>query len=164
MAHTAPCYLLAARVGVGMLVRVLMTDSVITVSRDTTVRSAVKTMLEAGAGSVIVADQTAPVGIFTGTDALIVAYECDCPFSEITVEEGMTADIVTGEPDMTVREAARRLNEAGIEKLPIVQDMELVGIVTLNDIVREHTNLLKEAYGLDVRRRKWTFGDEGDDD
>lgn len=145
-----------------MLVRELMTDDVITVPRDTTVRTAVRTMLEERVGSVIVVEGEVPVGIFTGTDALGVAYECDCPFSAIGVEEGMSDDLVTGSPDMTVRSAARTLTEHGIEKLPIVADMELVGILTLNDIVREHATLLKEAYGLDVRRRKWTF--EGDDD
>jgi CBS domain-containing protein len=145
-----------------MLVRELMTDSVVEVTPDTTVRSAVKTMLGEGIGSVLVVEESVPVGIFTGTDALVVAYECDCPFSEIEVATGMTEDLVTGTPDMTVREAAKRLTEAGIEKLPIVQDMEVAGILTLNDIVREHTSLIKEAYGLDVRRRKWTF-DEDDD-
>lgn len=143
-----------------MLVRELMTDSVVAVTPDTTVRSAVKTMLGEGIGSVIVAEDSVPVGIFTGTDALLVAYECDCPFSEIAVAEGMTEDLVTGSPDMTVREAASRLTEAGIEKLPIVEDMELAGILTLNDIVHEHTTLIQEAYGHDVRRRKWTFDED----
>ncbi len=143
-----------------MLVRELMTQDVVTVTEEVTVRTAVRTMLEEQIGSVLVVDGDIPVGIFTATDALLVAYDCDCPFSEIQVTEGMTEDLLTGSPEMTVREAARRLTEAGIEKLPIVESMELVGILTLNDIGREHATLLKEAYGLDVRKRKWTFGDE----
>lgn len=142
-----------------MLVRELMTEDVVTVTGEATVRTAVRTMLEEQIGSVIVVEAGVPVGIFTATDALLVAYDCDCPFSEIDVAEGMTEDLLTGTPEMTVREAARQLTEAGIEKLPIVEDMELVGIITLNDIGREHATLLKEAYGLDVRKRKWTFED-----
>lgn len=145
-----------------MLVRELMTEDVVTVPREATVRTAVRTMLDEQIGSVIVLDEGVPVGIFTATDALLARYDCEYPFSEIQVPEGMTEDLITGSPEQTVREGARQLTEAGIEKLPISEDMELVGILTLNDIGREHATLLKEAYGLDVRKRQWTFEDTDD--
>lgn len=139
-----------------------MSEDVLTVPMDTTVREAVRTMLETDVGSVLVMEGTAPMGIFTGTDALVVGYECDCPFSTIPVTEGMSGDLVTGTPDMTVREAAETMTREGIKKLPIVEDFDVVGIVTLTDIVREHATLLKEAYGLNVRRRDWDFGSRED--
>lgn len=143
-----------------MLVHELMVEDVITVQRDTTVREAVATMLEAHVGSVIVEEDSIPVGIFTGTDALVAGYDCDCPFSDIAVERAMSDDLVTGSPDMTVRSAADTMSEAGVRKLPIVEEFDIVGIITYSDIVRAHSTLLKEASGFNVRRRKWSFEEE----
>lgn len=145
-----------------MLVRDLMVEDVISVSRDATVKDAVRTMLEERVGSVIVTEEELPVGIFTGSDALATGYDCDCPFSDISVERGMSEDLVTGDPDMTVRSAATEMSEAGVRKLPIVEDFEVVGIITFTDIVRAHATLIDEAYGLNVRRRKWSFEEEDD--
>lgn len=146
-----------------MLVRELMSTEVVTVDVDATVRTAVETMLAEGVGSVIVMDETVPVGIFTGSDAIRVGYECDCSYSTIPVTEGMSDDLVTGEPGMTVRDAAKKLTEAGIEKLPIVEDFEVVGIITLTDIVREHAVLLQEANRGAARKAKWGFTEEDED-
>ena len=143
-----------------MLVHELMVEDVITVDRETTVREAVATMLEAHVGSVIVEEDSIPVGIFTGTDALVAGYDCDCAFSDISVERAMSDDLVTGSPDMTVRSAADTMSEAGVRKLPIVEDFEIVGIITYSDIVSAHSTLLQEASGFNVRRRKWSFEEE----
>lgn len=140
-----------------MLVRELMTTDVVTVEAAASVRTAVRTMLEADVGCVLVMEESVPVGIFTKTDALVVGYECDCPFSTIDVTEGMSDDLVTGDPEMTVREAATRMTRETIKKLPIVEDFEVVGIITVTDIVSEHSALLEEALGLNVRRREWSF-------
>jgi CBS domain-containing protein len=47
----------------------------------------------------------------------------------------MTRDVDTVGPDTTVREAARLIHESGHNRLPVVQDGKLVGVVTRIDVL-----------------------------
>lgn len=53
-----------------------------------------------------------------------------------TVGESMTAPAITIGPFRSVHEAARLMTEHGINRLPVVRDDELIGIVTRSDLVR----------------------------
>mgnify|MGYP006286467453 FL=1 len=53
----------------------------------------------------------------------------------ITAKDIMTTDVVTVDPKTTVKEAANIMSEKGISGLPVVQNGELVGIVTENDLI-----------------------------
>ena len=50
-------------------------------------------------------------------------------------EDMMTRDPMTVAPDTTVREAARIIHESGHNRLPVVQDERLVGVVTRVDVL-----------------------------
>jgi CBS domain-containing protein len=47
----------------------------------------------------------------------------------------MTADPDTVTPDTTVQEAARRIHDTGHNRLPVVEDGRLVGVVTRIDVL-----------------------------
>ena len=51
-----------------------------------------------------------------------------------TVKEVATEDLITLDPDMTVKEASAKLSSLGIEGAPIVEEGRVMGIVTLSDI------------------------------
>jgi CBS domain-containing protein len=53
-----------------------------------------------------------------------------------TVEDVMTYDPVTITPEDTIREAAARMLEYQISGLPVVQNGEIVGIITESDIFK----------------------------
>lgn len=55
---------------------------------------------------------------------------------EHTVDEVMTHTLYSLAPDTDVREAARYMIEHGIHRLVVVEDSELMGIVTTTDVVR----------------------------
>jgi len=48
----------------------------------------------------------------------------------------MNTEVITTTPDASIREVARLLREHGISGLPIVDGVELVGIVTETDILK----------------------------
>jgi CBS domain-containing protein len=54
----------------------------------------------------------------------------------LKVEDAMTAPVVTISPYASVAEAARRMSDLGIKRLPVVRDGELIGIVSRTDLVR----------------------------
>lgn len=55
-----------------------------------------------------------------------------------SVQDVMTAKVITIRPDKTVREAAHLMHDKRIRRLPVVDDQgQVVGILTRGDIVRE---------------------------
>ena len=54
----------------------------------------------------------------------------------VKVRDAMTTPVVTISPYTSVAEAARRMSDLGVKRLPVVQDDKLVGIVSSTDLVR----------------------------
>lgn len=72
--------------------------------------------------------------------------------------EAMTAPAVTVESDSPVSEAARTMVSLGVNRLPVVEDGRLVGIVTRADLVRLFTRSDEEIardIRQDVIKRLW---------
>jgi CBS domain-containing protein len=57
----------------------------------------------------------------------------------LTAEKAMTSPAITAAPEATVAEAARLMSEHGVNRLPVVEEGRLVGIVTRADLVRAFT-------------------------
>src|SRR4051794_9484328 len=133
----------------------VMTDAVVTASPETTLKQVAELLLEHGiSGLPVVGPDGRVLGVVTEAD--IVSGEAGGTGSEgvlararafaaqtaavatpRTASEAMTSPPVTIRPDETVVEAARRIAERGVNRLPVVADDEhLVGIVTRADIVR----------------------------
>jgi CBS domain-containing protein len=75
-----------------------------------------------------------------------------------TAGEAMTAPAVTVETDSPVSEAARTMVSLGVNRLPVVEDGRLVGIVTRADLVRLFTRSDEEIardIRQDVVKRLW---------
>lgn len=75
-----------------------------------------------------------------------------------TAGEAMTSPAVTVAPDCPVAEAARTMVSLGVNRLPVVEDDALVGIVTRADLVRLFMRTdeeIERAVRDDVLRRLW---------
>jgi CBS domain-containing protein len=55
-----------------------------------------------------------------------------------TAGEAMTSPAITADPERPLSEAARRMDEHRINRLPVVEEGRLVGIVTRADVVRAY--------------------------
>lgn len=112
-----------------------MQTDVATVERSTPVATVVAQMAEEDVGSVVVVEDDAPVGIITDR-SIALGLETDPDIADRTAEDIHTGDTVTGDTDLSVFDALRRLEEEQIRRLPIVDDDgALAGIVTLDDIL-----------------------------
>jgi CBS domain-containing protein len=145
-----------------VLVSEVMTEDVVAVPVERTLGDAVALMLEHGIGSVIVTRDGDPAGIVTETDVLIAGHETGRPLAEIDLESAMSHPLVTIEPDATIRAAVERMRRSRIKKLPVVDGIEVVGILTQEDVVFAHPDLVREAVRHEERRAEWD--EEGEDD
>jgi CBS domain-containing protein len=107
-----------------------------TAGPDTGVEMLARTMDEAGVGSVVVTEENRVVGIVTDRDvALTLAREPDP--TALTAADVMTPEPLTMPSDAGTLELTERMAEAGVRRIPVVDDNGvIVGIVTLDDVVR----------------------------
>ncbi len=111
---------------------------VVTVSPDTTVSEVTRIMEDKNLGSVIVAGGDDRFGIVTDRDiALRVVNRCLDPV-RTPIEDVMTQDLVlTFREDMGLFEALEQIRKSAVRRFPVVDvDGRLVGIITLDDIIR----------------------------
>jgi signal-transduction protein with cAMP-binding, CBS, and nucleotidyltransferase domain len=97
---------------------------------ETTLQDVSEAMLATQVGSVGVVEGRR----LTGRDVLRAAAEGVDPVTEI-VRDWMTADPDVFSPEAQVREAAEWLLETGYRHMPVMEDGELLGIVSIKDIL-----------------------------
>lgn len=118
-----------------MKLRELMTEGVITVRRDESALAVAQTMRDRRVGSVVVTDaQGDPAGIVTDRDLAVRVLAADAAAAELPIGECATTPLVSGELEMELEEAAALMVRHRVRRLPVVDDGQLVGIVTLDDI------------------------------
>jgi CBS domain-containing protein len=118
--------------------RDVMTPSPATVRISDPVIAAARVMRDEDVGSVPVVDEGTIAGIMTDRDiAIKVIAEGHDP-QTASIGQYMSTDLVTGRPDMTLREAADLMGRHQIRRLPVVDQGRLVGIVSLGDLALEH--------------------------
>lgn len=123
-----------------MEVTEIMSTDVVTAEVGVSLQTVVERMLEHGVGSVVITDDRTPAGLITETDALTAAARSGRPLADIPAAEVMTRPVKTVEANATVSRVMRRMAEHGIKKLPVMDGIELVGIVTYTDLVHEQAN------------------------
>ncbi len=108
-------------------------------------------MAEHGLGSVVVVESNRPVGILTERDLIRHAAAGAAP-SDTKVAEWMTENPDTVAPGVEVAEAWKSLAEHGYRHIPVVEDTELVGVVSMRDLMRISQIRPVEGYFTDVPR------------
>jgi CBS domain-containing protein len=127
-----------------MLVAEIMSTDLVTCPPGTSLQTAAGRLLENGVGSVIVEDEDQPVGIVTETDLIHAGYVTERPFTEIPTRKVMSRPLRTISPGKTLREATRRMKEENIKKLVVVEEMDVAGILSAQDIIRSYPELRSE--------------------
>ncbi|WP_323676391.1 CBS domain-containing protein [Halorubellus sp. PRR65] len=125
-----------------MNVSELMTTDVVTVQVDDSMWDATDLMLRHSAGSAIVYDGEAPEGIVTRTDALRAAYLSKTALGDIDVSREMSSPLVTTTATTSVADAVDEMAANDVKRLPIEEDLDVVGIVTTTDIARAQPEIL----------------------
>jgi CBS domain-containing protein len=123
-----------------MLVRDGMSEVVLTVGPDHTLREAATMMAEKGTGAALVNDDETPVpGIVTERDVLLSLGGGEDPDAE-KVADHMSDSVIAASPDWSLERAAAEMSRRGIRHLVVYDGSELVGVLSMRDIVRVWTS------------------------
>jgi CBS domain-containing protein len=115
-------------------VKDIMKTNVISIDSSKTIKEAACMMDDSNVGCVIITKDNTPVGILTERDFVkrIAAKNKDLsnPLSEV-----MSSPLTTINSDETVWDAAEKMKQNGIHKLPVLDYNKISGIITTTDLV-----------------------------
>jgi signal-transduction protein with cAMP-binding, CBS, and nucleotidyltransferase domain len=105
-------------------------------------------------GNVIVVENKQPIGILTESDILkkVVAEGKDA--NDVIIKNIMSTPVIVIDPYVTLDEAMKTMTKCNIRRLPVVENEELIGVITEKDIFRLSPILHEishEWYNIKVR-------------
>ncbi|WP_328402553.1 CBS domain-containing protein [Nocardia sp. NBC_00403] len=110
---------------------------VATVPPDTTVRNLLAALAEYNIGAVVVSpDGSRIAGIVSERDVVRSLHARGADLLDTRVSEIMTVDVRTCAPDDLVDGLRSTMTEHRIRHLPVVHDGQLIGIVSIGDVVK----------------------------
>jgi CBS domain-containing protein len=111
----------------------IMNTSVVTVEPHVAVAAAAAAMIGAGVGSAVVLQGSFLAGILTERDVLRAAAS-GSDLMHSPVSAWMTRDPEQASPDTTVEDALQLMLLHGFRHLPVLEDREVRGVVSLRDL------------------------------
>ena len=109
---------------------------VLRIDADASVFEAVRQMVEANVGSLLVLEDGEVAGIVTERDYLRRCALEGRTDEETAVREIMSSPLVVATPNTTVDECMAMMTDRRIRHLPVVDDGEIVGLVSIGDVVK----------------------------
>jgi len=103
---------------------------------DGTVFEGLKMMAEKGVGALLVMKQGEVMGIFSERDYARKVILKGKNSQNTPVKDIMTSDVIYLRADQTVKECMEVMTANHIRHLPILEENELVGIISIGDVVK----------------------------
>jgi len=135
-----------------MKVRDIMAKNVLTAEPDVNLREAAEVMADNHIGCLVVVEGGKPAGIVTDRDVLLAVADSRKKIDKLTVGDVMTHYVITTKPDNPIEKAIQLMIENNVKKIPVVDEGELVGIITMTDVVLAQPKLI-EKFNKIIKRK-----------
>ena len=110
-------------------------NTIYSVTSDSTVYEALETMASKNIGAVLVIDGDRLSGIFSERDYARKGILQGRASKDTLIREVMTSNLITISSHHQLEDAMVIMSDKHIRHLPVVDDGELIGIISINDVV-----------------------------
>lgn len=118
-----------------MPVRDIARSNVVTISPEASLAEVVRVMGEKSVGSVVVVAEDGPERIVSDRDLAFAVLGGEYDPEETRVSDINTDELVTVEASTGIYDVVEEMSEHGVRRIPVTEEGELVGIVSLSDII-----------------------------
>ncbi len=128
---------------VAQILQTKASAGVVTVTSQTTVADAAKLLAERKFGSLVISDDgKRAVGILSERDIVRVIALQGAGVLNDRVSMHMTASVVTCSKQATADQVLKTMTDRRFRHMPVVEEGELVGLITLGDVVKSRLSEL----------------------
>lgn len=115
----------------------VMTPDPVTIDADAPIREAALAMRDENIGDIVVTQDGDVCGIVTDRDIVVRAVADQKDPATTRLGDVCSKDLTMLSPDSSVGDAVRLMREKALRRLPVVQEGQPVGIVSLGDLAIE---------------------------
>jgi CBS domain-containing protein len=119
-----------------VIVREAMKTNIAKLEPNINVLEAARLMKKRKIGNVIIVEKKQPIGILTESDILKKVVAEGKNAKDVLVKEVMSTPIIVIEPYVTLEAAMKTMGKCNVRRLPVIENDELIGIITQKDISR----------------------------
>jgi len=119
-----------------VIVKEAMKTNIAWVEPKITVLEAAKLMKKRKIGNVLIVEKKQPIGILTESDILKKVVAEGKNAKDVLVKDVMSTPIIVIDPYVTLEEAMKTMGKCNVRRLPVIENNELIGIITQKDISR----------------------------
>jgi CBS domain-containing protein len=92
------------------------------------------------------------VGVVTDRDIALHLGESDRRPSEVRASEAMTTDIVSVGPDAEIHEVSRKMQNAQVRRVLVIEGKRLIGVIATADLARASASSDRDKVGEEVEK------------
>ncbi len=123
----------------------IMTRNLITVSPQTNLSESAKKMVKNRVNTLLVIEKNHLIGIITARDILwTITKKPNLNLKEIRAIDIATRKVAVIKPSADISQALRKMKAYNFRRLPVISKGELIGVITIKDILRIEPELYKE--------------------
>lgn len=126
---------------------------VITINIFSTLKAAAELMIRHRIAALVVTEDGAPVGLLSERHIVEVFAHEGKLAEEMRIRQVIDRQLVTVSPEDTIKRAMSLMTNARIRHLPVMEESELLGILSLGDVVKHRleeleleANVLRDIY------------------
>lgn len=109
--------------------------NVVTVGPDEPVADVIRQMHGEAVGSVVVVDDGEPLGLVSDRDLAMAVLDETFDVEQTAIRDVVDEETPTIDAEAGVYDLVELLSQKGIRRVPVVEDGELAGIISLSDVV-----------------------------
>ncbi len=122
-------------ISLSVKVREVMSSPVISANPEENIKDISRKMVEGKVGSVIIISEGKPLGVVTDGDIIKKVVSMDLTPSSVKAGQIMTSPLITIKAESYIMDAAKLMNKYGIKRLGVTYRDELVGVISMTDII-----------------------------
>ncbi|MFT3730875.1 MAG: CBS domain-containing protein [Hyphomicrobium sp.] len=113
--------------------------SVMTAAPDDLIQEITLRLASRKIGAIIILEGSKVVGIISERDIIRLVAEHGAKALSMSARDGMTRDVISCSRDCTLDEIMETMTKGRFRHLPVIEDGNLVGIISIGDVVKHHT-------------------------
>jgi CBS domain-containing protein len=134
----------------------LTPPKVVTTDESTSLIVAAKLMRKHAIGDIVITRgsgrATKPIGVITDRDIVVHGIACDLDLETITAGDLRLRELITIKPDADLTEITAAMNEHGVRRLLVATDSELLGLISVDDVIEAMAELSNNLTGMVARQ------------